>query len=65
VMLPLVLCMCVSTVWGRYHYVVDIFGGIVTGTLGYVIGKWIMKKQEPLNGSQLKVKTPGLSVVRQ
>jgi hypothetical protein len=45
--------------------VVDIFGGIVTGTLGYVIGKWIMKKQEPLNGSQLKVKTPGLSVVRQ
>jgi membrane-associated phospholipid phosphatase len=65
VMLPLVLCMCVSTVWGRYHYVVDIFGGIVTGTLGYVIGKWIMKKQEPLNGSQLKVKIPGLLVVRQ
>jgi len=45
VMLPLVLCMCVSTVWGRYHYVVDIFGGIVTGTLGYVIGKWIMRRQ--------------------
>jgi membrane-associated phospholipid phosphatase len=46
VMLPLVLCMCVSTVWGRYHYVVDIFGGMVTGTLGYVIGKWLMKKQD-------------------
>jgi len=45
VMLPLVLCMCVSTVWGRYHYVVDIFGGIVTGTLGYVIGKWIMRRE--------------------
>lgn len=45
VMLPLVVCMCVSTVWGRYHYVVDIFGGITTGTLGYVIGKWIMQKQ--------------------
>ena len=44
VMLPLVLCMCVSTVWGRYHYVVDIFGGIVTGTLGYLIGKWIMRR---------------------
>jgi len=43
VMLPLVLCMCASTVWGRYHYVVDIFGGMVTGTLGYVIGKWLMK----------------------
>jgi len=30
---------------GRYHYVVDIFGGIVTGTLGYVIGKWIMRRE--------------------
>src|ERR1700687_1637796 len=40
VMLPLVLCMCVSTVWGPYHYVADILGGIVTGTLGFVIGEW-------------------------
>jgi membrane-associated phospholipid phosphatase len=44
-MLPLVLCMCMSTVWGRYHYMVDIFGGIATGTLGYLIGKWIMRKR--------------------
>jgi membrane-associated phospholipid phosphatase len=43
VMVPLVACMCVSTVWGRYHYVVDVFGGMVTGTLGYVIGDWVMK----------------------
>jgi membrane-associated phospholipid phosphatase len=43
VMLPLVAAMCVSTVWGRYHYVADIFGGIVTGTLGYLIGKRIMR----------------------
>jgi membrane-associated phospholipid phosphatase len=43
VMLPLVACMCVSTVWGRYHYVVDVLGGMVTGTLGYVIGSWLMK----------------------
>src|SRR5882672_5833219 len=64
-MLPLVLCMCVSTVYGRYHYVVDVFGGMTTGTLGYVIGKWIMKKREPPNGSQLKAKTPALSVIRQ
>src|SRR5229473_6982872 len=42
-MAPLVTCMCVSTLWGRYHYVVDIFGGMVTGTLGYVIGSWLMK----------------------
>lgn len=43
VMAPLVVCMCVSTVWGRYHYVVDVFAGMVTGTLGYLIGRQIMK----------------------
>jgi membrane-associated phospholipid phosphatase len=43
VMLPLVLCMCASTVYGRYHYVADIFAGIITGTLGYVIGRWVMQ----------------------
>jgi membrane-associated phospholipid phosphatase len=49
VMLPLVLCMCVSTIYGRYHYVADIFGGITTGTLGYLIGGWLMRKssQQP------------------
>jgi membrane-associated phospholipid phosphatase len=41
--LPFVLCMCVSTVYVRNHYVADVFGGMVTGTLGYMIGCWIMK----------------------
>jgi len=50
VMLPLVSCMCLSTVWGRYHYVADIFGGMITGTLGYLIGKWIMVRQEATYG---------------
>jgi len=45
VMLPLVVAMCVSTVWGRYHYVADVFGGIVTGTLGYVIGGWLTRRR--------------------
>jgi membrane-associated phospholipid phosphatase len=44
VILPLVLCMCVSTIYGRYHYVADIFGGITTGTLGYLIGGFLMRK---------------------
>jgi membrane-associated phospholipid phosphatase len=44
VLLPLVLCMCVSTVYGRYHYVVDVFGGMITGTLGYLIGRWVMRR---------------------
>ena len=43
VMVPLVLCMCISTVWGRYHYVADVFGGMITGTLGYWIGRRIMQ----------------------
>jgi membrane-associated phospholipid phosphatase len=43
-LLPFFLVMCFSTVWGRYHYVADVFGGLVTGTLGYVIGRWIMKR---------------------
>src|ERR1700756_458721 len=47
VMLPLVAAMCFSTIWGRYHYVTDIFGGIVTGTLGYFIGSRIMIRSEP------------------
>jgi hypothetical protein len=34
-----------STIWGRYHYVADIFGGLLTGTLGYVIGSWIMRRR--------------------
>jgi hypothetical protein len=42
VMLPLVIAMCMATVWGRYHYVADIFGGITTGTLGYFIGRRLM-----------------------
>jgi membrane-associated phospholipid phosphatase len=44
-LLPLVTVMCVSTIWGRYHYVADIFGGIVTGTLGYFIGSWLMNRR--------------------
>jgi membrane-associated phospholipid phosphatase len=50
-MLPLVACMCVSTIWGRYHYVADIFGGMITGTLGYVIGSWLVERRLPAEES--------------
>jgi hypothetical protein len=43
VLLPLVLCMCASTIWGRYHYVADVFAGLATGTLGFVMGTWMMR----------------------
>jgi membrane-associated phospholipid phosphatase len=45
IMLPLVAAMCVSTIWGRYHYVADVFGGIITGTLGYFIGSWLSDRK--------------------
>jgi membrane-associated phospholipid phosphatase len=44
-MLPLYLGMCASTVWGRYHYLVDVLAGIATGTLGYLMGSWMMKRR--------------------
>lgn len=47
VFLPMIFFMCISTVYGRYHYVVDIFGGIITGTIGYWLGGKLMKN----NGS--------------
>ena len=50
VFLPFVACMCISTVYVRNHYVADVLGGLVTGTLGYVIGVWVMKIQGPLPG---------------
>jgi membrane-associated phospholipid phosphatase len=43
VFLPFVLCMGVSTVYVRNHYVADVLGGMVTGTLGYLIGGWLMR----------------------
>jgi membrane-associated phospholipid phosphatase len=43
IMLPLVACMCVSTVYGRYHYMVDVLAGLTTGTLGYLIGSRLMR----------------------
>jgi membrane-associated phospholipid phosphatase len=46
VLLPLVVCMCASTIWGRYHYIADVFAGLVTGTLGYFLGSWIMCHQK-------------------
>jgi membrane-associated phospholipid phosphatase len=42
VFLPLFAAMCVSTVYGRYHYVADIFGGLIVGAVGF----WLAEKWE-------------------
>jgi membrane-associated phospholipid phosphatase len=54
VFLPFVFCMCVSTVYVRNHYVADVFGGMVTGTLGYVIGGWLMGRRLPVKDGSLR-----------
>lgn len=46
VFLPFVFCMCLSTVYVRNHYVADVFGGLITGTLGYIIGRWLASFDE-------------------
>jgi len=61
VMLPLVLCMCFSTVYGRYHYVADIFAGMITGTLGYVLGSWLMKETAVRSSPECGSSVPLLS----
>jgi membrane-associated phospholipid phosphatase len=45
VFLPFVVCMCASTVYVRNHYVADVFGGLITGTLGYFIGGWLIRRR--------------------
>ncbi len=42
---PFVFFMCISTVYGRYHYVADVLGGMVTGTLGYWLGAKLMRNR--------------------
>ena len=47
VFLSFVVCMCASTVYVRNHYIADVLAGMVTGTLGYVLGKLLISKFSP------------------
>jgi membrane-associated phospholipid phosphatase len=44
--LPFFLCMCVATVYGRYHYVADVLGGLVVGTIGFLAGSWLIERKD-------------------
>ncbi|HEV2315411.1 MAG TPA: phosphatase PAP2 family protein [Candidatus Acidoferrales bacterium] len=46
--LPFFLCMCVATVYGRYHYVADVLAGLATGVWGFHAGQWLMERREAL-----------------
>ena len=54
IFLPFVACMCVSTVYVRNHYVADVLGGMVTGTLGYFVGCWVMRVHGSVTGAAEK-----------
>jgi membrane-associated phospholipid phosphatase len=43
VYLPLFLCMMVATVYGRYHYVADVFAGLLTGAIGFWLGEKLVR----------------------
>lgn len=43
--LPFFICMCVATVYGRYHYVADVFGGLLTGFWGFYAGQWLLARR--------------------
>jgi membrane-associated phospholipid phosphatase len=42
---PLVLSICAATVYGRYHYVMDVFAGVLVAALGCWIGAKLTKNQ--------------------
>jgi len=44
--LMLALMLCLSTVYCRYHYAVDVFGGAVTASLLVPLGNWLFFKFE-------------------
>ena len=48
VCLPFFISMCVSTVYGRYHYIADVLAGIVVGALGFAAGSWLMERRGAL-----------------
>jgi membrane-associated phospholipid phosphatase len=45
IFLPLFAAMCVSTVYGRYHYSADIFGGLIVGAIGFWLGSKLQVKE--------------------
>jgi membrane-associated phospholipid phosphatase len=45
VWLPFFICMCVATVYGRYHYVADVIAGIAVGAAGYSAGTRLIERR--------------------
>jgi membrane-associated phospholipid phosphatase len=48
VCLPFFACMCVATVYGRYHYVADVLAGLAVGATGFSVGTRLMQRRGTL-----------------
>ncbi len=48
--LPFFLCMCVATVYGRYHYVADVLAGLAVGAAGFALGTKLIRNPAALPG---------------
>lgn len=46
---PLVLSICVSTVYGRYHYAADVFAGALMGGIGCWLGAKLCRRGSVMN----------------
>jgi membrane-associated phospholipid phosphatase len=46
VCLPFFASMCVATVYGRYHYMADVFAGLIVGGLGFSAGTRLERNRE-------------------
>jgi len=62
VFLPFVVCMCASTVYVRNHYVADVFGGMITGTLGYFIGGWLIRRRAAARDGRAQTEVCGTTI---
>jgi membrane-associated phospholipid phosphatase len=51
ILTPLVLSIYVATVYGRYHYVVDVIAGIIMAIIGVVIGRSLVTTTGSSRGS--------------
>lgn len=46
--LPFFICMCVATVYGRYHCMADVLAGIVGGSISWAAGQWLTERKGAL-----------------
>jgi membrane-associated phospholipid phosphatase len=46
--LPFFVSMSIATVYGRYHYVADVLGGLAVGAVGSAAGDWLVRRGNAL-----------------